>query len=101
MISRGLESAVRDSGLLHALLGLGTRDDVLERPGGSTLAFEIKRSAAPRASRGLLTAMQDLGLQKAHVVCPVRERFTLAAGIEALPVEELPRALGAAKRRPK
>ena len=66
----------------HALLGLETRDDVLERPGGSTLAFEIKRSAAPRASRGLLTAMQDLGLRKAHVVCPVRERFTLAAGVE-------------------
>jgi hypothetical protein len=132
---------VRDSGLLHALLGLGTRDDVLahpasgaswegwvieqilalapagsrasffrtaagaeidlllERPGGSTLAFEIKRSAAPRASRGLLTAMQDLGLKKAHVVCPVRERFTLAAGVDALPVEELPRVLGAAMPR--
>ena len=127
---------VRDSGILHALLGLGTRDDLLahpasgaswegwvieqilalapagsrasffrtaagaeidlllERPGGSTLAFEIKRSAAPRASRGLLTAMQDLGLRKAHVVCPVRERFALAAGVEALPAEELPRVLG-------
>jgi len=31
----------------------------------------------------------------------VRERFALAAGIEALPVEELPRVLGAAKPRPK
>lgn len=129
---------VRDSGILHGLLGLRTRDELLahpvcgaswegwaieqilalappgatpsfyrtaagaeidlllERPGKSMLAFEIKRSVAPRPSKGLLAAMQDLGVRRAYVVCPVRERYPLAQGVEALPVEELPRLFGAA-----
>lgn len=128
---------LRDSGLLHCLLGLRTRDDVLghpvcgaswegfvieqilafapqgsiasfyrtaagaeidllvEQPGREPLAFEIKRAEAPRASRGLLQAMQDLGLKRAHLVCPVRERFPLGHGVEALPVEDLARAFAA------
>ena len=60
------------------------------------LAFEIKRSAAPRPTRGLIAAMGDLGLRKAYVVCPVRERYALARHIEALPAGELPRVLGTA-----
>ena len=127
---------IRDSGILHGLLGLKTRDEVLahpvcgaswegwaieqilalapararpsfyrtaagaevdlvlEQPAGSMLGFEIKRSVEPRPSRGLLAAMEDLGLRKAYLVCPVRERFVLAPGVEAVPVEELPRLFG-------
>ena len=132
---------LRDSGILHALLGLQSTDALLahpasgaswegwvieqacalagagarasfyrtaagaeidlllERPGKSMLAFEIKRSAAPRPTKGLIAAMGDLGLRKAYVVCPVRERYALARHIEALPVGDLPRILGAAARR--
>jgi predicted AAA+ superfamily ATPase len=128
---------IRDSGILHGLLGLKTRDEVLahpvcgtswegwvieqilalaprgmrasfyrtgagaevdlivELPAGSLLGFEIKRSAAPRPSKGLLAAMEDLGLAKAYVVCPVRERFALGPRIQATPVGDLPRLLGA------
>jgi predicted AAA+ superfamily ATPase len=128
---------IRDSGILHGLLGLKTRDEVLahpvcgaswegwaieqilalapagtrasfyrtaagaevdlvvEQPGRSMLGFEIKRSVEPRPSKGLLAAMEDLGLGKVYVVCPVRERYALAPRVEAMPVEGLPRLFGA------
>jgi hypothetical protein len=37
--------------------------------------------------------MEDLGLKKAYLICPVKERFPLARGIEALPVSALPLVL--------
>jgi predicted AAA+ superfamily ATPase len=128
---------IRDSGILHGLLGLKTRDEVLahpvcgaswegwaieqilarapagarasfyrtaagaeidlvlEQPSRNMLGFEIKRSVEPRPSRGLLSAMEDLGLGKAYVVCPVRERFALSPHIEAVPVAELPHLFAA------
>jgi len=126
---------LRDSGLLHALLGLSTLDEVLahpvcgaswegwvieqilahaplgarasfyrtatgaeidlllERPGRPLLAFEIKRTSAPAVAKGMRAAMEDLGLKKAYLVCPVKERYPLASGIEALPVGTLPQVL--------
>jgi len=128
---------IRDTGILHGLLGLKTQDELLahpvcgaswegwaieqilalapararssfyrtaagaevdlvvEQPGKRMLGFEIKRSVEPRPSKGLLAAMEDLGLGKVYVVCPVRERYALAPRVEAMPVEALPRLFGA------
>lgn len=71
-------------------------DLVLEQPGRPMLGFEIKRSAAPRPSKGLLAAMRDLRLEKAYVVSPVRERFAIARQIQVVPPDQLPGLLGRA-----
>jgi len=126
---------LRDSGLLHALLGIRTLDElaghpacgaswegwvveqilalapegslasfyrtaagaeidlVLERPGRPLMAFEIKRTTAPALTKGLRAAVDDLRLKQTYIVCPVTERFPLAPGIEALPVEAIGQVL--------
>jgi len=60
------------------------------------LGFEIKRSAAPRPSKGLLAAMRDLSLEKAYIVSPVRESFPMARQLQVVPPDQLPRVLGRA-----
>ena len=120
---------LRDSGICHALLGIGSLDALLGHPvaGGSweglvienivgrlprhaafgyyrtvggaeidlviefggreTWAVEIKRSTAPRVSRGFHSACQDLQPTRKLVVYPGRERFPLGRGIEAVPLD--------------
>lgn len=117
---------VRDSGLLHALLGLETPeallghpvvggswegfcleqliaaappgseafffrssggaelDLVLRQPGGTTWAIEIKRTTAPKVSRGFHQAAEDIGAQ---------QRLLVYAGAQEVPVRNNLRAL--------
>lgn len=126
---------LRDSGLLHALLRIGSHDDllshpvagaswegwvieqalaicgtdtgasffrtaagaeidlVLERPRGRRLAFEIKRTSAPRPSKGFWSGIADIKPDAAFVVYPGKERFHLGPGVEALPVTLLDKVL--------
>ncbi len=121
---------IRDSGLLHCLLGIGTWDglhghpilgtswegwvieqimsrlpsmwrgwfyrtsagaelDLLLEPPGHhpPIAVEIKYSANPVLTRGFWSALKDLRLDKGYVICPTRESYPLARGVEALPVD--------------
>ncbi len=122
---------VRDSGLVHTLLGIETHDELLGHPvaGGSwegfvvenlasglqlrpeqmsfyrssggaeidllldirggPVAVEIKRSTAPKLTRGFTSACEDVQPAKAFVVQPGAERFPLGGGIEALNLAEL------------
>jgi len=123
---------VRDSGLVHALVGLETRDGVLGHPvaGGSweghvienllttapdgtaatfyrssggaecdlvlelpgqseVWAVEVKRSLAPRPSRGFWNAADDVSATRRLLVYPGQERWTGANGIEVLPMTTL------------
>lgn len=122
---------IRDSGLVHALLGLETRDDllghpvaggswegfvieslimgapegtnasffrsgagaecdlVLEIPRGGTWAIEVKRSTAPKASRGFWIAADDVGAVRRILVYPGAERWQSERGAEVLPVQEM------------
>jgi len=122
---------VRDSGLLHALLGLVDKDAVLSHPvagaswegmaienliavggrriqasfyrsaggaevdlvlgwpDGSEWAVEVKRTLAPKAERGLRSAIEDIAPERSFVVYPGAERFSLAPGIEAIGLPEL------------
>lgn len=121
---------IRDSGLLHALLGIETVQHlqghpvagaswegfVIEQvasalPQGAQMGFyrtaagaeidliiehrgrrtgvEVKFSAAPKPARGFWQAMQDLQLDRAYVVAPVRQRYPLTDQVEVLPVGEL------------
>lgn len=59
-------------------------DLVLTWPEGREWAIEVKRSAAPRVERGFRSALEDLRPERSFVVYPGKERFPLAAGVEAV-----------------
>jgi len=122
---------VRDSGLVHALLGIADKEALLGHPvvggsweglaienllavageraeasfyrtgGGAEVdlvlrwedgrewAVEVKRNLAPKAERGLRSALEDIQPERAFVVYPGTERFRLADGIEAIDLPAL------------
>jgi uncharacterized protein len=122
---------VTDSGMLHTLLGLGTREDleghpkvgaswegfvlreVMERLGarpeetffwathaGAELdllvirgrrrfGFELKRTAAPRVTPSIRTALDDLHLDRVDVIYPGEHTFPLAERIRAVALSRL------------
>ena len=126
---------IRDSGILHSLLGLGTLDDVLSHPvvGTSWEGFvienliatapfgtdawfyrtragaeidlllllpdrqrwviEVKRSSAPRTSRGFELAASELGATERFVVHPGHEPFPLSENTLAIPLADLMKRL--------
>jgi predicted AAA+ superfamily ATPase len=122
---------IRDSGLVHTLLGLDDReavlghpvaggswegfvletllscaperaqawfyrtaagaemDLVLDLPGGLRWAIEIKRTSAPKLSKGFHQARADLEPERCFVVYAGGERYPLLAGVEAIGIAEL------------
>lgn len=123
---------VRDSGLVHALLGIGDREALLAHPvaGGSwegmaiesliaaaprgteayffrtsagaeidlllqlpgraaPWAVEIKRSLAPKIERGFHAACETVAPERRWVVYGGTERFSIAAGVEAIALDDL------------
>jgi uncharacterized protein len=67
----------------------GAEIDVVLTAGSRRIGFEIKFSAAPKPARGFLQAKQDLRLDSAYVVAPVRTRYPRALDVEVLPVQAL------------
>ncbi len=66
-------------------------DLLLERPGRKgPPAFEIKRSSAPKPSKGFWSALRDLEGAEGHVICPCEEAYPLGEGVFTLPVTGLP-----------
>ncbi len=126
---------VRDSGLVHTLLGLpdldavlghpvaggsweglaienliaaapeGTQaffyrtaagaeiDLVLDLPGGRRWAVEVKRSSAPKVSKGLHLGAADIQASEVFVAYPGDGEFPVSAGITAVPLLALARRL--------
>ncbi len=122
---------VRDSGLVHTLLGLADKEAVLGHPiagpswegmaienligiagysmepsfyrtsGGAEVdlvlswrdgrewAVEVKRTLAPKASRGFRSAIDDIGPERSFIVYPGEDRFRLSESIEAIGLPEL------------
>jgi predicted AAA+ superfamily ATPase len=122
---------VADSGLLHTLLNLETREDVEGHPkvgaswegfvlrevverlgarpeevffwathagaeldllvvrGRRRLGFELKRTAAPRLTPSIRTALDDLQLERLDVVYPGEHTFPLAERVRALALPRL------------
>lgn len=114
---------IRDSGILHSLLDIGSFNDLLGHPGygsswegfvienilselsgsgyrgsfyrtsngseidlvlekgTSRMAVECKASSAPEVTRGFYHALEDLGVDAAWVIAPVRECYTLKGGV--------------------
>lgn len=132
---------IRDSGVLHTLLGLATLDDVLSHPvvgpswegfaienliaaapfgtvpwfyrttAGAEIdlllqlpdqqlwAIEIKRTTAPRTSRGFELAANDLAAARRFVVYSGAEEFPLSAEATAAPLETAMAELAALSAR--
>ena len=131
-----ISSTLRDSGICHALLGIGSLDALLGHPvaggsweglvienivgclpthaslgyyrtaggaeidlviefgGGETWAVEVKRSTAPRVTRGFHSACEDLQTARKLVVYPGHESFPLGRGIEAFSLKGICDELG-------
>lgn len=125
---------VRDSGLLHRLLGVDTEKALLTHPkvgaswegfvveqvlarephdeacfwashqgaeidlvlrrGERLFGVECKRADAPRMTRSLRNAIDDLGLERAIIVYPGTRRYPLADNVEAVPLTDLASASG-------
>jgi predicted AAA+ superfamily ATPase len=119
---------IRDSGLLHSLLGIpdeqallghpklgaswegfameqivdrlptsecyfwstqsGAEVDLLTTLGGKPLGFEFKVADAPRLTKSMTIAKQDLDLQRLLVVAPVARPYSLAPRIDVVPLAE-------------
>lgn len=131
---------VRDSGLLHALLGVQVQGDLEGHPKygasweghaleqvlrvtGDAQAFfwgthagaeldlllirrgrrygiEFKAGAAPEMTKSLRVALADLHLDRAWIVYPGNETYSVHEVVEAVPLDEIAKALGRlAKRR--
>jgi uncharacterized protein len=122
---------VTDSGMLHTLLGLGTREDLEGHPkvgaswegfvlrevaerlgarpeemyfwathsgaeldllvirGRRRFGFELKRTAAPRVTPSIRTALEDLHLDRVDVIYPGEHTFPLAERIRAVALPRL------------
>jgi hypothetical protein len=120
---------LRDSGILHALLGMrafaaleshpklgaswegfaleqailaagernayywatqaGAELDLLLMLHGKHYGIEAKYGDAPRATKSMNIAIDDLGLQKLYVVYPGAQRYAIDKKIEALPLRNL------------
>lgn len=120
---------IRDSGLLHQLLGIGSEKelmlhpkvgaswegfvieqvlagelfdessfwathqgaevDLLLRRGDRLFGVECKRADAPKLTKSIRTALDDLRLERVAVVYPGSRRYPLSDRVEVVPLAEL------------
>lgn len=67
----------------------GAEIDLILETGGRRLAVEIKRSTAPRLTKGFHTACHDIQPVQAFAVHPGADRFALGQGVEAISLHAL------------
>ena len=126
---------LRDSGILHTLLGIDERLHLLSHPKlgtswegfaleqvirvasadrdayyyrthagaeldlvlarrGTRYGFEFKHEDAPRVTKSMRIAMEDLALKRLWVVHPGEHRYALGDRIEAVPLKQVGNVLG-------
>lgn len=62
----------------------GAEIDLVVSVGRRRTGFEIKFSSAPKPAKGFWQAMDDLELDRAYVVAPVRERYPIEKRVEVV-----------------
>lgn len=62
----------------------GAEIDLVMRVGKSLMAVEVKRSSAPKISRGFRSACEDLQPDAAYVVYNGEEQYPMGGGVEAI-----------------
>ncbi|HED14517.1 MAG TPA: ATP-binding protein [Gammaproteobacteria bacterium] len=120
---------IRDSGLLHQLLGLGSERELMTHPkigaswegyvieevlhavrpdeaffwathqgaeidlvlriNGKMVGVECKRTDAPGMTPSIRIALEDLKLEAIAVIYPGSRRFSIAPGVEAVPLSDV------------
>lgn len=95
-----IEQAIHASGAqpheaYHWATPQGAELDLLLVRGRRRVGIEVKCTEAPVLTASMRIAMKDLALQKLWVVHQGSLRFTMRAGIEALPVNQLQELRGA------
>lgn len=121
---------IRDSGVLHALLGVATHEGITGHPkfgaswegfaleqviaagetrdtyfwathggaeidlllfrDGKRLGFEVKYSDAPKTTKSMRVAMEDLKLDSLYIVYPGRKSFPMDERLSALSIADVP-----------
>lgn len=66
----------------------GSEIDLVIQKGEKRIAIECKASTAPKVSRGLYPAMDDLGIEKGYVIAPVETGYPLNARISVVSLQE-------------
>jgi predicted AAA+ superfamily ATPase len=59
----------------------GAEIDLILTRGDRKLAVECKASAAPQVSRGFWTVMEDIGIENAWVIAPIRDAYSIARNV--------------------
>lgn len=84
---------IRDSGILHALLGLETKDQVLSHPvAGQSwegFAIEIKRNLHPRMTKSIHGGLSDINAGKGFVAYPGDSQFRIADNVLVAPLKDI------------
>ena len=67
----------------------GAEIDLVLKRGQSMVGIECKRADAPRMTRSIRSAIDDLELEKVLVVYPGTKRYPIADSVEAVPLAQL------------
>lgn len=68
----------------------GAELDLVVQNGSKKIGYEIKFSSAPKVTKGFWLACEDVGVDKAYVVAPVQEGWTLANNVDVVPPLRIP-----------
>ncbi len=90
-VGENLLSAAPDGATAHYYRTSGGAeiDLLLDFPGGSRWAVEIKRGSRPHPGRGFHEACADLNPERRFVVYPGNERYPISKDVEAISLESL------------
>ena len=69
-------------------------DLVLEGPGQQVWAIEIKRSSAPKVSKGFHLGCEDIKATRRFVVYSGQDHYPMATGVEVIGLQPLLELLG-------
>ena len=88
VIEQVLTAAVHDEAFFWAT-HQGAEIDLVLRRGDELVGVECKRTDAPRMTRSISTALEDLGLARVVVLYPGSKRYPLSERVEAVPLRTL------------
>lgn len=74
----------------------GAEIDLVLRVSDRWYGVECKRADAPRMTRSIRTALDDLRLERVAVIYPGRKRYAVAPAVDAVPLHAL-RSAGTAE----
>jgi len=66
----------------------GSEIDLIIEKGNKRIAIECKSSSAPEVTKGFYNALNDLGINEAWVIAPVKESYTIKGNVRVSPLNE-------------